>query len=468
MKKALLVKPMDRYTYAVIPNLGLGYLASQLRNDGFEVIIIDCNKESIDLKAFAEYLSKNKDFHMVGFQLYTNTLPYAKEMIKVVKTTLEDAIIVAGGPHPSGDPAHTLSYIADIDCVITGEAEPSITEIMKLSKKDMSSASALSRIKNVAFRGTGNNVVIGEKVYIEDLDSISFPAWDLIDPRTYPISPHGTFARAYPVAPIITSRGCPFPCTFCAGFQVSGRKIRRRSPGHVLDEIEYLYKDFGVREFHIEDDNFTSKKDYVMDVAKEIMERGLDIWWACPNGIRLDAVDEEMLVAMEKSGCYSIAVGIESGSDSVLKKMKKNLTIVEIEKKIKLIKDTTHISVTGFFLIGYPGETEDDINKTIRLSRRIRIDKASFSPVMPLPGSEIYSDWKKKIDDSSLIWDRFLYYQIVPLVSDIDEKKLKKYIRKALVGFYGRFSIIIGMLMEIRTATQLKILLKRIKTVLFR
>jgi radical SAM superfamily enzyme YgiQ (UPF0313 family) len=465
VKKALLIKPRDSYSYAVIPNLGLGYLAASLRKHGFQAEILDCNKKQLNPKEFESYLKEN-DFHLIGFQVYTNSLMSAKQMIEMVKAASPTSIINIGGPHPSGDPEHVLNFFPQADCAIVGEGEEAIVELMKLEKSQMCDANLLSKINNIAFRDAVKGITVNTVKLCEDLDSIPNPAWDLIDPRTYPISPHGTFSKSYPVAPIITSRGCPYLCTFCAGFKSTGRKLRRRSVKMVLDEINYLYKVYGVREFHIEDDNFTLQKEYVMEFTDSLCSSGLKIWWACPNGIRADRLDKEMLLSMERSGCYSFGLGIESGSNRVLKLMKKNDTIERIEEKVSLIKDNTRINITGFFLLGYPEESEEDILKTLRFSKRLRIDKASFSPVMPLPGSEIYEAWKKKIRTDSPDWGKFLYYQFVPQVSDIPDKKLEGYLKKALFGFYFRPRIIMGILQEVKTPHQFKVLLKRAKTVL--
>ncbi|MCX5705624.1 MAG: radical SAM protein [Candidatus Omnitrophica bacterium] len=466
MKKALLVKPKDSYSYAVIPNLGLGYLAASLRKHGFEACILDCNKKSFDPQEFVTYLKAN-NFHLIGFQVYTNSLLSAKLMMETAEKALPEAIILIGGPHPSGDPGHALRFFSEADCAVVGEGEEAVVALMSFSKSELRDVSLVSRISNVAFRDSSEGVDVNEVRFCSDLDQIPDPAWDLIDPRAYPISPHGTFSKSYPVAPLITSRGCPYLCTFCAGFKSTGRKLRRRSVKSVLNEINYLYTGFGVREFHIEDDNFTLQKEYVMEFCEGLRSKGLNIWWACPNGIRADKLDKEMLVKMEESGCYSFALGIESGSDRVLKMMKKNVTVEEIERQVSLIKDTTKINITGFFLIGYPGESEEDIRQTIKFSQRLRIDKASFSPVMPLPGSELYDIWKKKINTDSPDWGKFLYYQIVPQVSEIDDTKLNRYLKKAVLQFYLRPNIIMGILKEIKTAHQLKVLLKRARTVLF-
>ena len=131
MKKALLIKPRDSYSYAVIPNLGLGYLAASLRKHGFQAEILDCNKKQLNPKEFESYLKEN-DFHLIGFQVYTNSLMSAKQIIEMVKAASPTSIINIGGPHPSGDPEHVLNFFPQADCAIVGEGEEAIVELMKL------------------------------------------------------------------------------------------------------------------------------------------------------------------------------------------------------------------------------------------------------------------------------------------------------------------------------------------------
>jgi radical SAM superfamily enzyme YgiQ (UPF0313 family) len=287
------------------------------------------------------------------------------------------------------------------------------------------------------------------------------PAWDLINPNSYPSAPHGTFARSFPIAPLITSRGCPYSCTFCASFKIHGRKIRRRSSGSVLDEMEYLINDFGVKEFHIEDDNFTMGKDYAKELLNGMISRKIRTWISLPNGIRIDAIDEELLGLLERAGCYSFAIGIESGSDRILEKLEKRLKIKEIEEKVILVKRVSKIKVTGFFLIGHPDETEKDIRDSIDLALRLKLDRVSFSPLMPLPGSALYEEWKKKVSIDDVNWSKFLYYQFIPMMSKIAPEKLEKLLRTANMRFYLRPRILSSILSEIRTPRQLGMVLKR-------
>jgi len=281
----------------------------------------------------------------------------------------------------------------------------------------------------------------------------------LMDPSKYPVSPHGIFCRRIPIAPVMISRGCPYPCTFCAARSVVGQKIRYRSVDNVVNEILLLYKTYGVREIHIADDNFTMKKDYVVSFCREIISRKLDLVFALPNGVRLDTLDEGMLKLMEKAGFYSTAVAVESGSDRVLKLMKKHMSKEKIREKIDLIKRVTKIDLTGFFMLGYPGETEDEILETIEFAKSLKLDKAAFALVMPLPGSELWELYKAK--EKNISWKNFFTYQTVKGLSDIPEKKLNALQKKAFYGFYLRPKIILGLIGQIKTYAQVKSILNR-------
>lgn len=464
--RALLIKPRDYRSYAVIPNLGLGYLAASLQEKGFGAEILDCNNGPFDLRQFEDNLRKRR-FDIVGFQLFTSALTDAQRMIEAVKRILPDSVVVVGGPHPSGDPEHALRFLRGVDFAVVGEGEKAIVEIMSLTQENVREKEFFSKIDNLAFIDGNGKFVMNRKVILDNLDEIPMPAWDLIDPRKYATSPHGTFSRGTPIAPIVTSRGCPYPCAFCAVSASHGKKLRRRSSKNVLDEMDYLCREYGIEEFHIEDDNFTFDKAFVLEICEGMRKRGLDVWWACPNGIRLDTIDAEMLRAMEDSGCYSVALGIESGSDRVLQIMRKKLTVKEIENSINLIKQTTKIHLTGFFLLGFPGETVEDMQATIDFAKKIKIDKANFAIVMPFPGSQVHREWKNRIGDESVDWMKFLYYQIVPGVSGLEEKVLKRYLKRAMSSFYFRPKILLGALREIKTFHQLKILVKRMGNILF-
>jgi len=233
---------------------------------------------------------------------------------------------------------------------------------------------------------------------------------------------------------------------------------------NVIGEIIMLSKDYGVREIHIEDDNFTLRKDYVIDFCNEIKRASLDMSFSLPNGVRLDSLDEEMLQAMERAGFYSLSVGIESGSDRVLRLMKKTLSTKTIREKLNLIKRCTKMQIAANFLIGYPGETESEILETIAFSKSLPINKAGFNFVMPLPGSELwplYSHGSKDLAD----YENLFSYRCVENLSSIPTDRLTALYKRATWEFYARPRIILQLLRSIKTPSQVGIILKRLANI---
>jgi radical SAM superfamily enzyme YgiQ (UPF0313 family) len=216
------------------------------------------------------------------------------------------------------------------------------------------------------------------------LDKLGIPAWDLIKPYEYPEAQHGAFFKNFPIAPITITRGCPYSCTFCAGNFISGKIFRKRSARHVVEEIKTLHDKYGIREIHITDDNFTLDKDFAKDVLRHIKQMDFKISWSVPNGIRAESLDEELLSLMKETGLYLISLGIESGSDRILKLMKKNTTTSLMKDTIERIRKFD-IDIAGFFIIGFPGETLGDIERTIQFSLDLDIIRANFFTYLPHP-----------------------------------------------------------------------------------
>jgi radical SAM superfamily enzyme YgiQ (UPF0313 family) len=352
-----------------------------------------------------------------------------------------------------------MEFLDKVNFAFVGEAEIGLRVLLN----NLQNNGNLKEIPGLVWRNK-NKIMVNPQIFVKDLDSLGFPSWELIKPNEYPQSPHGGFSKNFPIAPIIITRVCPFQCTFCAGHSVSGRNIRSRTPKNVIDEIKLLYNEYGIREIHIEDDNFTLNKNLVREFCNLIIEKELDISWCCPNGVRLDTLDEEILKLMKKAGCYSLAVGIESGSDKVLKHMKKNLTVNQIKDKVELI-NKVGIEIIGFFILGYPSETEDDINKTIEFAKKLPLTRAQFNIFIPLPGSEIYNKLKEEGKLNNINWDKFFVTKVA-YSENLGEEKLKKLQREAFLKFYLRPKILIGMLKEIKSLKQLKHLFFRINAYL--
>jgi len=443
----------------IIPNIGLGYLASVLKSRHHQVLILDCAREKMNHRKYRDYLAReNPD--MVGVQMYTCDFSSAKQCVDVAKAFNRSVVTVVGGPHPSGDPEGTMKGITNADFAFAGEAESGLPKL--LGHIESSGEYGIDSVEGLIYRRK-EEVIINSRGCFDNLDDLPFPAWDLIDPGTYPAAPHGSFSKSLPIAPIITSRGCPFRCTYCGVRVNTGRNFRMRSVGNIIEEIKYLQKSFGIKEIHIEDDNFTLMKPRVLEFCRKLKEENISIDWACTNGVRLDTLDKELLLTMEGAGCYSFSVGIESGSPRIISDMKRSETLDVMTEKINLISSATGIRMTGYFMMGYPTETVKDIEETTEYALKLPLHRAQFSNFLPLPGTEIYDFLKKggKISPESMKWDLYLNNRIVYCPDGISEREMRSLMRKAFAKFYFRLRIILGLLGEIHSFSQLRTVIRR-------
>ena len=458
--KVLLINPLslEDSMVNITPNLGLGYLATALRNNDFEVEIWDGVKKEMTKKKLEDRL-KVMDYDVAGFQVYTRSVKEVQECLEMVKSVHQKAITLIGGPHSSGDPEGSMLHLKT-DYAFRGEAEIGLVQLLKKlnDEEDIN----FEDINNLIWRNNGN-IVCNPLKPIEDLDVVGIPSWDLINPNDYPYAPIGAFSKKFPLTSISSTRGCPYRCTFCANNTIMGRKVRARSTEIVLQEMELLYDKYGIREFQIIDDNFTSKKELTLGVCNGIIERGWDISLSFPNGVRLSTLDEEILALLEKAGCYSLGLGIESGSPRTLKNMKKAQSIDEIKEKVELIHRVTKIRTTGFFIIGYPTEEKEDILQTIRLSKELPIDRAQFTICLPVPGSEMTEQMIKAGKLKDVDFSDISFQNILHVPENMTMEELRKLRTKAYMEFYLRFRIIFGLLSEIQSFEHVKFIFRRVK-----
>jgi radical SAM superfamily enzyme YgiQ (UPF0313 family) len=454
--KVLLVQPKNR-SYVIMPNLGLGYLAAILRQSGHEVAILNCLLEKLSAKDFKERIPAISP-DVIGFQLFSYDLNIVKEYLVAARETIPNVTLVAGGPHPSGDPEGTLSYLPELDYVFKGEAEIGFPLLLRrLAGDDL----PVAAIPGLAYYVDSGKIRTNPPAFVQNLDTLPMPAWDLLQPETYPEAPHGAFTRSFPTAPIITSRGCPCHCTFCAGQTINSRQMRMRSLESVMNELTLLHGR-GIREFHIEDENFTINKERTLKFCRLLEQQNLGMSWSLPSGVRIDSLDAEMLDAMEAAGCYSMALGIEFGSDRVMTLTCKELDTATVEARLGLFKGRK-IKTTGFFLFGIPGESIREIEATIDFSLRLPLDRAQFNNFIPMPGSTLWDKLKKdgKLDEVS--WDRFFVHDVAYSRGGIASGCLKRLQRKAYISFYLRPRIIRGLISEIRSWRHLLFLIKRFR-----
>lgn len=458
MKKLdiLLVKPHQK-TNEIQPPLGLGYIASTVKRK-HNITILDCIKDDINLEKFRNYI-RGKKYDIIGFQCYTVDLNTVKEYSKTARKENPNSIIVAGGPQPTLDPINTLKFLETVDYVFVGEAEISFPNFVVTLSSGRLLPTALEKIPGIVFK-KGKKYIQTERVFAENLDDYD-PSWELFNLGEYPVAPHGSFYRQSPVAPIIVTRGCPFQCTYCGGPLISGRKIRSHSADYIIRQIKILNEKYGIKEIHIEDDNFTTNREFVKEFCEKLMEKNLGITWTCPNGIRLDFLDKKLLKLMKKSGLYSVSVGIESGSDRIRKLMKKNLDTKTITEKVQLIHESG-LGIIGFFIVGFPGETRKDIEKTTDFACKLPLKRATFSAFKPFPGTLAYKELVKEGKIKKLKWENFSLDKVVWSPEGISMEELKELRRRAFLKFYMRPKILLRMLSEIRSFENLKFILVRI------
>ncbi len=417
--KVSLVRP-NYHTHLITPPLGLGYLSAYLKTKGYASKIID----GLNLGYPIEQIVKEcRGSGLVGINCLSSYFPEVIQLSKELKG--QGFKVAIGGPHASCLPELTLKE-TQADYVISGEGEVSLLELIKCIEE----GKAVENTPGVMTI----NTALRKRPLIQDLDSLPFADWEQIDPRAYKKAPHGGLIKSFPVAPITSSRGCPFECTFCASPFLWDRSIRFRSPRNVVDEIEYLIKNFRVKEIHFEDDNLTFKRKHIEEICKLILDRKLKINWATPNGIRVDTLDLELLKLMKKSGCYFVAFGIESGNQEILNNINKKTDLATIEMAVRLAKKAG-IVTQGFFIFGLPGETEKSIRESINFAKRIPLDKAQFLILDVFPGSLL---WEQVGKGRSVDWGYKSYQEATWVPDGIDKDKLNSMPAYAFRSFFLR------------------------------
>ena len=321
----------------------------------------------------------------------------AFEVAATTKKVNKNIIVVLFGLHPSSKPLDCLQNV-DVDFVVVGEPENTISELMSTLEQN----SDFKEIDGLGFREKNQSILTGKRPVIDDLDTLPFPARHLLPMEVYakavkqnPL--RGEITKPYTI--IITSRGCPYNCVFCSSCVVWGKKWRPRSAKNVVDEVEQVIKNFGIKQIDFSDDNMTLDRQRMMKICDLIVERNIKVEWFTPNGIRADSLDEELLSKMKKAGCKKIRVAPESGVQRIVNEVvKKNQDLRAVEKAVILCKKVG-IKVGCFFVIGLIGETKQDIEETINFAYKLRslgADTFIFSIAMPLYGTEFYEQAKQK------------------------------------------------------------------------
>lgn len=380
--------------------LGLGYIASVAKNNGFEVEIIDSYAEDLSIEETIEKCL-NSNSRVVGISTVTPTVPAMLAIAKGIKdrSNGQAPLIVSGGAHSHIMPRQILET-GFIDVAVRGEGELTFLELIKNIEKNNMDFSA---IKGVSYRKGSEIFHNQDRPYIENLDSLPYPAYELLKMNLYSAPLHWLVAE--PAYQMIISRGCPFNCIFC-GIKSLGRSVRARSVENALGEIEFLHKHYGAKEIMLVDPAFPLSRKLGIEFCQRYIERGLHkkVLWVTET--RVDVVDEGLLKLMYKAGCRLVEFGIETGSEKTLKKIKKNTSLEQARNAVKWSKKAG-LDVFSSFIIGFPGETREDMQETVDFIKSLEIDYPKINLLVPYPGSEVYETIIKDRPDMSKEWDKY-------------------------------------------------------------
>lgn len=411
-------------------SLGLGYIASVLRKEAnHEVYWYDPEPLGADETEIRNYL-KGKSPDLVGISSATPNFKGAVAIGKLAKE-VTSAKVVIGGVHASALPELTLKENPQFDIVVVGEGELTMLELCEALEKD----SGLEKVAGIVFRKNHSFYRTPARNLISNLDSIPFPARDLVDLNLY--RPQVHLYRGRKSATMITSRGCPARCTFCATKVTMGNRFRTHSAEYVVNEIEHLVNNYHIEDVIIVDDTFTINKNRVREICHLIIDKGLNIGWFC--FVRANDASYELFELMKKAGCFSMFFGVESGDDNVLKNIKKGTTVAQAKNALKISNKLGFKTMAGF-MFGNPGDNKETIEKTIKLALELNPIIGSFNIMTPFPGTEEYEQYIKSHPSEIMKWEMFVPKGITPVIelADLTKKDLQRYIYKAYLRFYLR------------------------------
>ncbi|MBI4043505.1 MAG: radical SAM protein [Candidatus Diapherotrites archaeon] len=419
-KKVLLVYPSFSFEGSLVedaestmPSIPLLYIAGNLVSE-HEVRYLDMNlsKKPIEdeLQAF------NPDF--VALTSYAVNFPEAVRVAKSIKSNNLNTKIILGGHHALQCGRQIVEQYPEFDFVLRGEGE--------FSFRDLVNGKSPLEIPGLLFKAN-NQVIDNGSAMVPNLDSIQFPAREIVDPKDYSESP--IYYLNEPHTFLLSSRGCIHECTFCD--YANKDPLRGRSAENVLAELRVMQRQ-GYKDFRIIDELFSYSKPRVKQICEGMAKEKMDFSWHCQT--RADLLDDEMLDKMAGAGCFSIQMGVETGSQRVMDKIKKRLTLETVQKGVDMVK-SHGMKAYGSFMLGFPFETDEERYQTIEFAKSLNLDMAFFSIVTPLPGTEL---WKESGLDAMNNDDLKKLRIFTPEGSFVEKEKIQKVHRDAVKGFYLR------------------------------
>lgn len=459
MKKILLLAPPFSYIYGNIGRvagryfpLGLGYIAAYLKKYGnYNVKLVDFEAQELQIEEIKKIID---DYNpsVIGITCSTPTFSNAVKLASLCKTK-SDAKIILGGAHASALPEFIIeNYSNCFDYVVMGEGEETILELLDslFSNKD------IQNVKGIVFKHYNKIINTGKREFIQNLDTIPLPDRDILPNNIF--FPSMFNARYKNCFTIVTSRGCPLNCKFCASRIITGKKYRMHSAEYVLEEMEILKKKYNAKQLIIFDDTFTFNHGRLEKICRGMINKKFNFKWFCFSQINI--VNEEILKLMKSAGCYSISFGLESGNSQTLKTLGKPISPNIAPKIIKIAKKLGY-KTQASYILGTPGESVKQMYNTINYSKKVGTTLAFFMMLVPYPGTIFFDKIFSKDDFNSINWNNFVSVGENSVLNDsIKKEELEKIIAKANISYYANPKRIISILYHIRTFLEFKNYLK--------
>lgn len=425
MAKIAFIKPYQKLTYTSMgAPMGVMYLSSVLKIKGHDTCLLDLRLHPKKPRLVIDWLREVQP-DLVGISAFSSEADAAHEISGMIKEAFPDMTIVVGGPYPSTAPERVMAD-PNVDYCIRGEAETSFPLLVD----HIVEGQGLPReVPGAVFRDNGEVVQNPPGDLIDDLDTIPMPDWELIDHEAYFYKPrNGLFYMHKAYMPIFTSRGCPYQCIYC--HHIFGKKFRPHSVERTLEEIGILYNHYGIRELQIFDDIFNLDKERASEICKGIIESGNSIALNFPNGLRADKMDHDLIKIFKQAGTFKITYAVETASPRLQKLIKKNMDL-EKAKEIMELTDREGVFQSGYFMVGFPTETEEEVWQTIHYARDSRLHAANFFVVNAFEGTGL-ADLARSVGvDINFEDARHDYWKPYIKLSEVAPERLARIVKKA-------------------------------------
>jgi len=434
------------------PSWGLAFMAAVARREGYSADLLDLNITGLEEKSFRRYLAKWRP-RIVGLTASTLGVSDAAAVASIVKQVLPDTLTILGGSHVSAVPEETLKNYSQFDLAGIGEGELTLLDLLDVSP---SSDGDFSQIDGLAWRDGEEISLSSRRQLIPDLDWLPQPAMDLFPHLGKYYLPALFSVKMQPAVGITTTRGCPGVCTFCANNLIHGRKVRYHNLEFVFEWIGKMVHDYGIREIQLMDDTFTSSNDYVVGFCERLLNSDMNIVWNCLVSAR--TFEEDTLKLMKRAGCWQMSLGIESANKEILRRMKKGITVEQVDRVVNLAH-SIGIATKGFFIMGFPGETHETMQETMDLAMRLPIQDFSMSIFVPYPGTPARKNIERfgTLEES---WDKMSSLNVNFVPHGFTREELLTINRASYRKFYFRISIILAYLRRMTSPASAFIMVK--------